>query len=87
MPEPERTRRIPGLQRTSLRLSLQYSFLYSVLVIIVFVVAYVFTLHEIKDWAQDWMRDDAAALAQLLDSQGPEAVEESIDRLAQMDAD
>ena len=87
MPEPERTRRIPGLQRTSLRLSLQYSFLYSVLVIIVFVVAYVFTLHEIKDWAQDWMRDDAAALAQLLDSQGPEAVEEAIDRLAQMDAD
>lgn len=77
-------RPVPSVLRTSIRLSLQYSFLYAVLSAFVFAMAYWFTQYEVRDWLLEQMHSDARTLAKIYDEEGPDALIDRVDALAEV---
>ncbi len=66
----ERARPRLGRNRTSVRLSLQFALLYAVLSAVMFFGAYWMTNYEVRDWIEDQMRSDAAALERVFEANG-----------------
>ncbi len=83
----ERKMRGLWLRRTSRRLSVQYSLLYIGLVLVIFLFAYFVSRYEIRDWAKDLMRDDAASLQVVLDEGDLDSLRVSVDALSRLSAD
>ncbi len=70
--------------RTGFRLSLQYSFLYTILVTLIFVVAFLLSQHELREWAHEWMWDDAESFVQMAERDGSDALIASIEALGRI---
>lgn len=83
----ERKMRGLWLRRTSRRLSVQYSLLYIGLVLVIFLFAYFVSRYEMRDWAKDLMRDDAASLQVVLDEGDLDSLRVSVDALSRLSAD
>lgn len=67
--------------RTGLRLALQFAFLYVVLTILIFSVGYFWARMEVRDWAEDWMEEDARTLALILQREGLDGARQAVDQL------
>ncbi len=83
----ERKMRELWLRRTSRRLSVQYSLLYMGLVLVIFLFAYFVSRYEMRDWAKDLMRDDAASLRVVFDDGDLDSLRASVEALSQLSAD
>lgn len=76
-----------GLNRTSVRLSLQFAFLYAVLAALMFFGAYWMTNLEVRDWIEDQMASDAAALSRAFAAEGADALIQRIGPLSEFSFD
>lgn len=75
-----------GLGRTSVRLSLQFAFLYAILSAVMFIGAFWMTQYEVRNWIEDQMLSEAAALQRVHDTRGTAVLADRIAVLSEFSA-